>query len=119
MSGHTPEAVRLLADLDADLAAASEASGRDLEWSTAETEAREAIADTVDRRRVVKGLWDEHCDDPKLAVKLSVELRQLDAAVVRLLKEISTEPPQPESLTTIKARRAVNTRWDRERQRNG
>jgi hypothetical protein len=47
-----------------------------------------------------------------------VELRQLDAAVIRLLKELDTGPPEPDSLTTIKARNAMNIRWARERERN-
>jgi hypothetical protein len=38
--------------------------------------------------------------------------------VIRLLKELDTGPPEPDSLTTIKARNAVNTRWARERERN-
>jgi hypothetical protein len=51
---------------------------------------------------------------------MSVELRQLDAAVVKLLKDLKAnmEPPEPKSLTSIKASRAAATRWQRERERN-
>jgi hypothetical protein len=114
---HTPEAIRMLADLDVDLAAAGEATGDRLEWTTEELVAREALADTIARRARVAEIWAT-ATDPKLVVKLSVELRQLDAAVMRLLKEINAEAPPPESLTTVKARNAVNVRWARERERN-
>ena len=56
--------------------------------------------------------------DPKLLVKLSAELRLLDKQVAALLKDIETDAPAKESLTSIKARRAVNVRWDNERARN-
>jgi len=107
----------MLADLDADLAAAGGATGDRLEWTTEELVAREALADTIDRRARVAEIWAT-ATDPKLVVKLSVELRQLDAAVMRPLKEINAEAPPPESLTTVKARNAVNVRWARERERN-
>ena len=107
----------MLADLDADLAAAGGATGDRLEWTTEELVAREALADTIARRARVAEIWAT-ATDPKLVVKLSVELRQLDAAVMRPLKEINAEAPPPESLTTVKARNAVNVRWARERERN-
>ena len=51
-------------------------------------------------------------------MKLSNELRQCDTAIARLLAKIKTDVPQPDSVTSMKARRAVNVRWDKERARN-
>jgi hypothetical protein len=45
-------------------------------------------------------------DDPKAKVKVSAELRLLEASIARLLKQISTEPPSPRSLRSEKAARA-------------
>jgi hypothetical protein len=114
MTKRTPAAQKVLDDLDAELAATGKARGESLSWTTAEVEMREMLASTVDRRARVAGIWGR-AKDPKIIVKLSVELRQLDNAVVKLLKAIRTDVPAPESLTTIKNRRAANIRWERER----
>jgi hypothetical protein len=52
--------------------------------------------------------------DTKTRVKISSELRLLEGAIAGLLKSVRTEVPAPESLRTIKARRAANTRWCRD-----
>ncbi len=111
MTNRTSRAQQVLDSLDAELAAVGEARGERLSWTAAECELREILAATIDRRERVIGFC-ERTRDRKLVVKLSAEIRQLDTAVGRLLKQIRTDVPQPESLTTIKARRAVNTRWD-------
>jgi hypothetical protein len=54
-------------------------------------------------------------DDPKAKVKVSAELRLLEASIARLLKQISAEPPSPRSLRSEKAARAVRARWERAR----
>lgn len=104
----------MLADLDAELAAAGEALGETLSWTAAEIEMREMLANTIDRRARVGTLY-EQATDPKVIVKISLELRQLDGAVMKMMRSINTEVPQHDSLTTIKARRAANTRWEKER----
>jgi hypothetical protein len=113
MRKRSAEARKVLADLDAELAAAGEASGESLSWTAAEVEAREMLASTIDRRANIAGHY-EKATDPKLIVKLSTELHQLDNAVAKLLKQIHTDVPSAESLTTVKARRAANVRWERE-----
>jgi hypothetical protein len=55
----------------------------------------------------------EACTETKLRVKLSTELRLLETAVARLLKQVKTDLPARESGKTLKARRAANARWDR------
>jgi hypothetical protein len=114
---HCAAAMELLARLDADLAANAKRRGIDMFWETGDIEARKILADTMDRREKVQQLWGE-ATDPKRVVPLSNELRQLDSAVQRLLASIKTDIAEPESLTTIKARRAASTRWDKERARN-
>jgi hypothetical protein len=77
---------------------------------------REMLATSIDRRERVIALC-EKVTDAKLIVKLSNEIRQLKTEERRILRGIKTDVPQPESLTTIKARRA-NIRWAKERERN-
>lgn len=114
MQNRSPAAVELLNGLDAELASAGEATGEVLVWSAAEIEARRLLADTVDRRADLALRYTRQ-RETKVRVKLSAELRMLDRAIMLLLKEIRTDVPAPESLTTIKARRAAHVRWDRAR----
>lgn len=51
----------------------------------------------------------------KVQIKLSAELRLLEQSAARLLKQIKTDLPEPESSTTRRARSAANSRWDRVR----
>jgi hypothetical protein len=111
---HTLAARKVLAALDAELLSAGRARGEALSWSTADVELREMLANGIDRRTRVAALYVA-ATDPKLIIKLSNELRQIDTATMRLLKAIETDVPQADSLTTVKARRAANTRWDRAR----
>lgn len=111
---HTPEARKVLDGLDADLARSATKLGRTLSWTAAEIEARNMIATTIDRRCDVAGAYAA-CDrdDAKNLVRLSAEWRMLDASVVRLLKIVETDVPQPMSQRSAKAQRAVRARWDR------
>jgi hypothetical protein len=52
--------------------------------------------------------------DTKTKLKLSAEVRLLEQAAARLIRDIKTDIPQQESLRTIKARAAVRRRWDRD-----
>lgn len=51
-------------------------------------------------------------------MKLSTELRLLEQSVARLLRQVKTDLPAAPSATTLKARRAANMRWERERAAN-
>ena len=114
MTNRSSAAVKLLSDLDAELADAGSASGERLIWSAAEDQARELLADSVDRRVELNGRY-ERTRDTKTKIKVSAEIRRLDKQIMLLLKQIRTDVPQPESLTTIKARRAANVRWGKAR----
>ncbi len=114
MDNRTSAAVSLLAALDAELAAAGAATGRDLVWTAAELQARELLADTVDRRAGLAVRY-ERTRETKTRIRISAEIRQLDKAIMALLKGIRTDMPAPESITTIKNRRAAMARWDKVR----
>lgn len=111
---HSPEAQKLLDRLESELAAAGARAGTTLSWTVAECEMLEMLARTVDRRTELAARYAK-VRDTKTKLKVSVELRMLDNTVTRLLKNIKTDVPEADSLTTIKARRAANVRWDRER----
>lgn len=116
----TSEAQSAIDRLNAELAANSKARGVTLSWSPKELQALETLARTIDRRVEVGALYDKAlaaADDQRLVVALSAEPRQLDKLAATTAAAIETDAPQPESLTTQKARAAVNKRWADTRER--
>jgi hypothetical protein len=107
---HTSEAVAVLAELDADLAANAEESGESVDWSAADWVVREAIASAIDRKVWLSEAYSAAAD-VMLRLKLSTELRLTEQAIARLLRQIKTELPEPMSRTSQKAQRAANMRW--------
>jgi hypothetical protein len=61
----------------------------------------------------VSSLYDE-APDTKTKLKISAELRLIEQAVARLVRLVKTDLAQPESMTTVKARKAARRRWDRD-----
>ncbi len=120
MEEHCAPARKLLAGLDAELASNGKRRGQTLSWSAADNELREQLAALIDRRQVLQRLWAkaEKAEDAKIAVKCSVEIRQIGKDVKRLLEAIKTDMAPAKTLTSIKAAHASNTRWARERARN-
>jgi len=104
---------KLLAALDVELSAASERRGQKLIWTASESAVLDDIASTVDRMVRLRRDWSR-ADDPKLKIKLSAELRLLETSKARLLKQVTPDLPAPESMRTVRARRAVNARWKRD-----
>ena len=117
MAAKTEEAQALIAALDEELRAAAKATGQDLVWSAQELDLIEMLGSAVDRRVELSEQYAQLRDrkDLGLRIKLAGEIRLLEGAISRLHWQISTEVPQPKSLTSIKASRAANARWDRER----
>lgn len=115
---HSRQARKVLRELDAELAASSERTGTTLVWTAADRVILAAIAANIDRRADLSAEY-ESCTEPKIRVKLSAELRLLEGALARLLREVHTDAPTPESQTTIKARRAANARWHPDRHATG
>ena len=82
----TPEAQKVLDELDAELAASSKRLGRSLSWTASEHEHRQMIGSTIDRRvRLAKLYAATDPDNVKDLTRLSCEIRQCDALVSRLL----------------------------------
>jgi hypothetical protein len=114
---HNASAAAFLAELDNELAENAKASGQELGWSASEKKVRELIGNGLTRMGDLQSDYDR-ADDPKLRIALSTELRLIEANVSRLLRQISTEPPAPQSRVSHQNRRAANIRWARERERD-
>jgi hypothetical protein len=72
------------------------------------------IGDAVDRRVELSAAY-ESTGKTSEKLKIATELRLTEQAIARLYKQISTEVAPPLSVTSIKAQRAANSRWNRER----
>jgi hypothetical protein len=108
--GHTAEALALLASLTAEMAENSEELGEELEFPAAEQVALEMAMCAIDRKADLYARYHAS-DDDKLRVKLSAEIRLLEASVDRLLKRVNTDLPVAPSRVSQKASEAVNVRW--------
>ncbi|MGO9382391.1 MAG: hypothetical protein ACLP4W_09910 [Mycobacterium sp.] len=98
-------------ELDKQLAKSAAASGRPLVWSAQETAILDLISTQIDRK------FDLAADyalagEMKTRVKISAELRLLEASIARLLKQISTETPRQMSRRSQKAQAAAFARWN-------
>jgi hypothetical protein len=109
--GHTAEALAVLADLDAELAANARDAGElsPLELSAADQALREMIADAIDRKVWLTQAYGS-TEDVALRVKLCTELRLTEQAAARWLRVIDTEIPEPMSRKSQKAQQAANAR---------
>jgi hypothetical protein len=117
MKAKTPEAQQILAALDDELAASAKSAGRDLVWSAKERDVLGMVGAAVDRRVELSAAY-EQCESVTTKLKIATELRLLEGSISRLYRQVSTELPAPMSLTSLKAQRAVNVRWDRERMKS-
>jgi hypothetical protein len=113
MAAKSAEARKVLRDLDKELADASSRQGRILVWSAQEATILGQIASLLDRKAEFSSLYDE-APDTKTKLKISAELRLIEQAVARLVRLVKTDLAQPESMTTVKARKAARRRWDRD-----
>jgi hypothetical protein len=108
------DSVAIVAALNAELAEAAKAVGHELVWGAAEADVIYMIAAEVDRRVELSAQYAA-CDNMNTRLKIATELRLLEQAIARLYKQVSTEVPAPQSVTSMKASRAAHSRWDRER----
>jgi hypothetical protein len=114
----TPESIegqQLLAALDAELADASRQSGRDLQWSAAESQILFMLGEAVDRKVELSALYRKGGIRPAEKVRLATEIRLSEQAISRLLRQVSTEVAVPMSITSQNASKASRARWDRVR----
>jgi hypothetical protein len=105
---------RLIAALNAELAEAAKAAGHELVWGAAEADIIGMVAAEVDRRVELSAAYAV-CDNTNVKLKLATELRLLEQSIARLYRQVSTEVPEPQSVTSMKASRAAHSRWNRER----
>jgi short-subunit dehydrogenase len=108
---HCAEARRVRRELDKQLAATAAASGRTLVWTAQDREVLELIASAIDRKCDLQRDYAA-AEEAKTLAKISAELRLTEASIARLLKQVSTDAPQPMSLRSLKAQRAARVRWD-------
>lgn len=109
----SPESRRMRRELDKELKSAAAASGHNLSWSAQESAIIDLLCDEIDRKTELLAEY-EAADDVKVKVRLSAEARLLEQSVARLLRQVKTELPGPESKRTVAARRAALARWDRD-----
>ena len=112
-TARSPEARKVLRELDKELASSSARLGQNLEWGAAERAVLGLIASNFDRIADLRAAYEEAAE-VKVRVTLSTELRLLETAVARLLRQVRTDIPAAESQRTVAARRAANARWDRD-----
>ncbi|WP_157224295.1 hypothetical protein [Nocardia paucivorans] len=110
---HSSEARKMLRALDAELEAVSLRLGEPVEWSERDRAVLELIASNINRKVDLSERYTD-AEDTKTRVKLSAELRLLEAALARLLKQIDPEPTVT-SPRSVQASRAARARWDRRR----
>jgi hypothetical protein len=113
------EAQQLLAAMDAELADAAKRAGRDLVWSAAEQEILGNIGAAVDRKVELTEAYEQADPGSVVQVRLATEIRLTEQAISRLFGGVSTEVAPPRSATSLKAQRAANSRWNRERLAQG
>ncbi len=107
------ESSALLAELDGELADASDRLGQKLTWSAQERAILGQLSSLLDRKAELLGLY-ANAPTANLKLKFSAEVRLLEQAVARLVRMVKTDLAPAESLTTVKARRAARRRWDRD-----
>jgi hypothetical protein len=117
MMARSALARKVLRELDKELESASKRAGKKLEFSAAERAVLDLISADFDRISDLRVAYARAVDagEVKIQIKLSTELRLLEQSAARLLKQVKTDLPAAESVTTLRARRAANTRWDRDR----
>jgi hypothetical protein len=98
--------------LDDEQAEASAQCGQELVWSAQEQAIRGQLASVLDRKVELLELY-ESAETVNLKVKLSGEVRLLEQAIARLVRQIKVGLPPAESFRTVKARQAANARWGR------
>jgi hypothetical protein len=120
------------ARMDAELARVGAVLGQEIAWSPGECEILETIERDSDRRAALERAHAQ-CDDlgSARALKLAQEIRLIEAQTARLVKGLQRELSKlvaqkvsddeqsaaPASVVSLKASRAANTRWHRERLR--
>jgi hypothetical protein len=86
------EALKVLQELDVELAQASEHAGRSLVCTAADRELLTLIADTINRKVDFMVLYEE-TQDITPRTRLSAEIRLLVGSLARLLRQVHFDVP--------------------------
>jgi hypothetical protein len=113
MAAKSAEGRKVLRELDRELAQAGSSQGINLVWSAAEASILAQIASVLDRKSDFLEAY-EAADEIKTQLKISAEVRLLEGLASRLVRMVKTDLALPESMVTVKARRAAKRRWDRD-----
>jgi hypothetical protein len=114
MAAKSAEARKVLRELDRELAEAGRSKGVNLVWSAAEASILAQIASVLDRKHDFLAVYEAPETDLMTRLKISSEVRLLEGLAARLVRQIKTDVAQPESLKSVKARKAAKRRWDRD-----
>jgi len=104
------ESRKLLAEFESQLAAASRRHGRTVAFTPAEAAAVGMICDQIDRKSQLKRMYCK-AESVKDKIKLSAEVRLLEASIGRMLRGVKVDMPEAPSARSVKARKAANARW--------
>jgi hypothetical protein len=112
VTAKSAEARRVLRELDKELAASSARQRQMVVWSAQEQAILGQISSILDRKVEFLEAY-EAAEEITLRLKISAEVRLLEQAAARLVKEIKTDIPAAPSLRSRNASKAARTRWDR------
>lgn len=104
------EARRVVRELEKELESASERANQKLLFSATERATLDLICANLDRISDLNADYLE-ATEVKVRIKLSTEMRLLEASVARMLKGFKTDLPPAETQKTRSARRAADIRW--------
>lgn len=114
MSTLGPAGRAIVKALNNDLKTAADERGEDLTWTERDLDTITAIADLADIRADLLKRYRQS-EDLAAATKTATEIRQLSTTIGRLTDRLKIDAPPAKSITSVKASRAANIRWDRAR----
>lgn len=100
--------------LNTDLATAATERGEDLTWTERDLDTIAAIANLADIRADLLKRYRQS-EDLAAATKTATEVRQLSTTIGRLTDRLKIDAVPQKSITSVKASRAANIRWERAR----
>lgn len=118
MAARSSAARKIKRELDVQLKAVAAATNRQLVWSPIKSTLIEQVLDSLDRKAALQEDWAA-ADNADARLRISAEIRLLEAHAERVLRRIVIEAPAapsaPRRNVSQKAQAAANARWDRQR----
>jgi hypothetical protein len=104
------EGRKVLRELDKEREAVSKQLGRPVFWTAEDQAVLGQISSILDRKADFLKAYEE-AEEIKVRLKISAEVRLLEQAAARLVKQVQPKPPEQKGLVAVKAARAANQRW--------